>query len=138
VKETVVSTQSYKVGLVVDRNFGDRIPELARSFHVWVVESPSNTPSIQRFWETEHSKPDADPLGPGITSFKASEGESAQEMCVRIAGEVDEHHGEFAHDPPWSEIAIYGASLNNRLLEVFEELGATEISPTPEGFICRR
>lgn len=134
----MVSTQSHKVGLVVDRNFGDRIPQLARSFHVWVVESPSNTPVIQRFWETERAEPDADPLGPGITSFKASATESAQEMCARIAGDVDEHHGEFAHDPPWSEIAVYGVMLDRRLQEVFTELGVTEFAPTHEGFICRR
>ena len=133
-----MSNQSYKVGLVVDRDFGDRIPELARSFHVWVVESPSNTPVISRFWETECLELGADPLGPGITSFKASEGEAAQEMCARIAGEIDEHHGELAHDPPWLEIAVYGATLDNRLREVFKELGATRFASTREGFICRR
>lgn len=133
-----MSIQSYRVGLVVDRNLGDQIPELARSFHVWAVESPINTAVIQRFWETERSEPDMDPLGPGITSFKASEAESAEEMCARIAGEVDEHHGEFAHDPPWSEIAVYGVTLSKRLREVFTQLGATAFAPTQKGFICRR
>lgn len=133
-----MTTQSYKVGLVVDRDFGNRIPELACAFHVWVVESPSNTPIIQRFWQMERSEPDEDPLGPGITAFKASEAESAQEMCARIAGDVDEHHGDFAHDPPWSEIAVYGVTLDERLRKVFEELGTTRFAQTRDGFICRR
>jgi hypothetical protein len=137
-RETAVRAQSYKVGIVVDRNYGDRILELASSFHLWAVESPSNTPTIQRFWAIAHPEPDADPLGPGITSFKAPETESAEEMCARIAGDIDEHHGEFAHDPPWSEIAVYGVTLNGRLRDVFAELGATEFAPTQDGFICRR
>jgi len=133
-----MSSQPYRVGLVVDRGFGNRIPDLARTLHIWVVESAINTPVIQRFWATESSEPTADPLGPGITSFKASETESADDACARIAGDVDEHHGEFAHDPAWSEIAVYGAKLTNRLREVFEELGATKFERTHEGFICRR
>jgi hypothetical protein len=133
-----MSTQSYRVGLVVDRNFGDRISDVAKSFHVWAVESPINTPVIRQFWDAERGKPEEDPFGSGITSFKASEVETAEEMCTRIAGDIDEHHGEFAHDPPWSEIAVYGVTLNERLREVFAELGATEFEPTSGGFICRR
>ena len=131
-------TQLHKVGLVVDRDCGEQIAKLARSFHVWVVESPTNTPVIQRFWELEQADPDSDPLDSGITSFKASETESAQEMCARIAGDVDDHHGELAHDRAWSEIVVYGVSVDDRLRHVFEDLGATEISPTPGGFLCRR
>lgn len=133
-----VTTQPYRVVLVVDRNAGDRIPELARAFHVWVVESPINTPAIQRFWLPQRTAPEADPLGPGITSFKASEAESTEEICARIAADVDEHHGEYAHDPRWSEIAVYGTSLSKRLQETLAQLGATEFEMTQEGFVCRR
>jgi hypothetical protein len=135
VREVAVPRQFYKVVLVVDRNFGARIAELARSFHVWAVESPSNMPVIQQAWKTDR---DADPLGPGVTSFKARDVESAQEMCARIARDVDEHHGEFAHDPPWSEIEVYGVTLDEQLQHVFVELGAMRCERTENGFICRR
>jgi hypothetical protein len=125
-----MSNETYRVGLVVDRSYGERLVELARSFHVWAVASPSNTPVIQRLW--------AEATSAGITSFKASEEESAEAMCARIADDIDEHHGELAHDPPWSEIAVYGVSLSERLREVFAELGATEFAPNEEGFVCRR
>jgi hypothetical protein len=59
-------------------------------------------------------------------------------MCARIAGDVDEHHGEFADDPPWSEIAVYGAALDERLRAVFAELGATDFELLDDGFVCRR
>jgi hypothetical protein len=137
-RESAISFQSYKIGLVVDRKFGERLSELARSFHVWAVESPDNTPVIQRVWEIECSGIAADPLGPGITSFEASELESPEDMCARIASDLDEHHGEFAHDPPWSEIEVFGVKLSVGLQDVFEDFGATVFEPTHDGFICRR
>ena len=111
---------SHKVGLVVDRSFGERIVELARSFHVWVVESPANVPFVRRFWESQLAD-----SGPA-------------DICARIAETVDQHHGEFAHDPPWTELEVFGVELDAALQEVFKDLGATTFEPTPEGFVCRR
>ena len=123
---------------MVDRNLGEGLATLARSFHVWVVESPSNTPAIQRFWTMDRLDPNAGLIDRGITSFAANEGESVEEMCVRIAEDIDEHHGEFAHDPPWTEIEVFGVPLSKRLEDVFIQLGATHFEPSREGFICRR
>lgn len=128
----------HKVGLVVDQGFGDRVAELARAFHVWVVDSRENTPVIQRVWKSGLVEAAVDPLAVGVTSFAALEGESPEAMCARIAGAVDEHHGEFAHDPPWTEIEVFGVKLTAALQDVFEELEATACTPTREGFVCRR
>jgi hypothetical protein len=130
--------RNHKVGLVVDRNFATRIDDIARLFHVWIVSSPNNTPAIDRFCEAERGEPAADPLGSGITTFEASELESAAEMCARIAEDIDEHHNELAHDPPWSEIEVYGVALDVRLRGLFTELGAMECERTDHGFVCRR
>lgn len=127
-----------KVGLVVDRNFGQRVAALARSFHVWIIESPGNTPFIKAFWNGEPQSPDGDPLASGITSFTADDKESPEDACARIAGDVDEHHGEFAQDPPWSELEVFGVKLSDKLMEAFKAIGATSFEPTPDGFICRR
>jgi hypothetical protein len=123
---------SPKVVLVVDRAFGDRIAELSKQFAVWAVDSPENTPVIRRCWS--HGQQD----GLGVTSFVAGENESPEEMCDRIASTVDEHHGKFSQDPPWCEIEVYGVSLSPTLRAVFEEMGASEFEPTPDGFLCRR
>ncbi|MBN9682351.1 MULTISPECIES: hypothetical protein [unclassified Corallococcus] len=128
----------HKVGIVVDPGFGDRVAELARVFHVWVVESRENTPVIQGIWKSGLVEAAADPLAVGVTSFATFEGESLEEMCARIADDVNVHHGEFAHDPPWSEIEVFGGKLTSILRHVFEELGATAFTPTQEGFVCRR
>ncbi|NRD49908.1 hypothetical protein [Corallococcus exiguus] len=131
-------TPPHKVGIVVDQRFGARAADLALGFHVWVVESRENTPVIQSVWKSGLMAAAADPLAVGVTSFAALEGESPEAMCARIAGDVNEHHGELAHAPPWSEIEVFGVKLTSTLRHVFEELEATACTPTQEGFICRR
>lgn len=126
----------HNVGIVVDRNFASGIADLARSFHVWVVESPQNVPAIEQFRRDDRSG--GDPLATGITSFKAGDEESPQAMCARIAADVDDHHGAFAHDPPWSEISVYGATLDERLRDAFASIGATSFELAQGGFVCRR
>jgi hypothetical protein len=133
-----VTSARHKVGIVVDRSYAQRIPDLARAFHVWVVESPQNTPVIEQFWKEECAGVDADPLESGITSFQADDAESDRMLCARIASDVDLHNGELAHDPPWSEIAVYGSALDDQLREAFSDLGATSFERTLEGFVCRR
>lgn len=131
-------TKKTKVGIVVERNFGERLAALARSFHIWVIKSPVNTPFIKEYWSGEPQSPAHDPLASGITSFTPDDNESPEDACARIAGDVEDHHGEFAQDPPWSEIEVFGVKLSDRLREVFAEIGVTTFEPTPDGFICRR
>jgi hypothetical protein len=133
-----MSVSRHKVGLVVDREFGDRMVDLARSFHLWVVESPTNSGVVRRIWNAEARSHDDDALGSGVTSFEASESESPEEMSVRISGDLDEHHGEFAHDPPWSEIEVYGATLTESVKQAFRAIGATVFERTRDGFRCVR
>lgn len=137
-KELTMASPPYRVGLIVDRNFGDRISDLARAFHVWVIASPRNSPVIRAFWNGQSRGHDEDLLASGITSFDATDQESPEDSCVRMASELDEHHGEFSHDPPWSEIAVFGAKLSASVKNAFAEIGATSFESTSDGFVCRR
>jgi hypothetical protein len=136
-RNTMSQTET-KVGLIVDRNFGPRIARLAQSFHVWAIESPANTRFIREFWKSESQTSERYPLATGITSFVAGDNESPEQACARIAGDVNQHHGEFAHDLPWSELQVFGVELSEIVREVFKEIGATTFEPTSDGFICRR
>ncbi len=129
---------SHRVAIVVDREFGPALSALASRYHVWVVESPTNSPFVREEWEQQSSDSDTDPMGLGVTSFEAAAEEPAEAMCERIADDVEDHHGEFGHDPPWSEIRVVGVSLGPRLEEVFGDFGVVEFVRTPDGFVCRR
>jgi len=110
---------------------------LARRAHVWVVESPVNTPAARAFWDLADAA-DADPLGSGITAFVANEGESQKMVCQAVLVDIDDHHGDFTHIPPWTEIRVYGVCLDGELREACRFIGAESIEETEDGFICRR
>ena len=136
--EASLSERRHKVGLVVDRQFGDRLLDLSRSFHTWVVESPTNSPMVQRIWNTERKSAEDDSLDSGATSFQSSERETPEQMCVRLATDLDDHHGEFGHEPPWSEIEVFGAKLTDEVRQTFRDLGVTVFEVTQDGFRCLR
>lgn len=126
------------VVVVADRTFGSRLAVLAADRHVWIVESPANTPAIRQVWDGPASGDEDDPLGPGVTSFAATDAETPEAMCARIADDVAEHHGDASHGQPWAEIEVIGVPLSARLQHVFESIGGTVFQQTADGFVCRR
>lgn len=134
-----MTARAHKVCIVLDPDSGGQIPRLARQFHTWVVESETNTPVIRDFWAEEVTTAETDdPLDSGVTSFEAFSGESREETCIRILETVDDHHGEWSHDPPWSEIEIIGVGFTPRLQAAFVEFGAESFTSTGSGFIAKR
>jgi hypothetical protein len=126
-----------KVAIVVDRAFGERLSKLSRSCHVWVVESPVNTPVIRDVWQDTSAAADRLSMRSGVTSFKDNAELSADEICVAIVAVVDEHHGEPWSDSPWSEIEVFGAPLTPALRSAFEDVGGASFESTTDGFVCR-
>jgi hypothetical protein len=126
-----------KVAIVVDRAFGDRLPALARSRHVWVVGSSANTAVIRGIWQDTPAEARCS-MRNGATSFVDNADLSAEEICAGIAGVVDEHHGELSSDPPWSEIEVFGVGLTPTLRSAFEGIGASAVDSTTDGFVCHR
>lgn len=130
--------KEHRVGLVVDRHFGAQINPIARVFHVWVVESPDNTPVIYEIWRSNENDTSRDPLESGVTSFQAGERDSPEDMCLEIIHTIDEHHGEYSHDPPWIEIEVFGVKLTEVIRSAFDAIGGNSYMETDSGFICKR
>jgi hypothetical protein len=128
----------HKVVIVVERAFGSRLAALASDRHVWIVESPVNTPAMRQVWDAPASGDEDDPLGPGVTSFAATDAETPEAMCARIADDVAEHHSDASHGQPWAEIEVIGVPLSPLLRQVFENIGGTVFQQTADGFVCRR
>jgi hypothetical protein len=133
-----MTASPHRVGIVLDPEFGGRLSQLARQFHLWVVASETNAPAIRDSRGDATATETGDPLASGVTSFEPFPGESSEDLCVRILETVDDHHGDLAHDPPWSEIEVHGLGLTPRLRSLFTEFGAEEFTPTASGFIARR
>jgi hypothetical protein len=43
-------TEPYRVFVVVDREYGERLAELAQTGPVWIVDTPANRSVAQQIW----------------------------------------------------------------------------------------
>jgi hypothetical protein len=119
----------YRVRVIVDPNFGERLAALAPDESVWIIQSPVNTPVAERIWKEQ---PNNNHLT-GITTFVA-QGGTAEDEFLRILDTVDEHHGPYSSEPPYSLLEVTGCAPSQRVIEVLSDLGFTVSTSTSEGF----
>ena len=94
----------HRVAVVVDPDYGQRVQELSRQRHVWIVRSPVNDPAV--------------------------------ESAIRAV--VEEHHGEYSHDPPLTAIEVIGTGASAMVREHLGAYGFLRIEPEAEGFTAFR
>ena len=126
----------HRVAIVLDESFGKRLLLLAQRLHVWAVESPANAEAANTFLKMDVSLP-SEPLERGITTFMA-QGSSRCETLVAVLEDVDEHHGEYAHSPPWTVLEVYGLDETDADRVGFAEYGITQVIRTEFGLEVRR
>src|SRR5450755_2439567 len=101
----------YKVFIVVDRQFGEKLAGLTPGVPVWIVDTPFNKPAAQRFW-SDH--PNGDHLT-GVTTF--SDHSSPEEMLLGKLDTIELHHGSHSANPPFTVIEVFGAQLSSKAKE---------------------
>ena len=124
----------YKVCVVVDRNFGDRLAEFPRGVPVWIVDTPSNKPVAQRLWK---ERPDESHLT-GITTFNDMESSSPEELLIAELASIDLHHGEHSADPPYTELEVLGTRLTDAARQALAAYGFAEFHENSTGFTAIR
>ena len=95
--------------------------KLSADFHVWICNSPINTPKVKETWEKSPSVEYSQ--GKGVTSFDLSG--SPLETFYEFLPTLDEHHsGDGMEFLEWSKINVLGISESLVSLENIEkELG---------------
>jgi hypothetical protein len=73
-----------------------------------------------------------------VTLFRINADETGEQMILNILEQVDLHHGEYSHDPAWSELDVYGTRNSPDIEAALRECGVTRIDATGEGFIAWR
>lgn len=132
-----MSDSLHRVAIVVDPAFGDQLDTLATRIHVWIADTVDNRLAAEGFWATHLPMATSQHLESGVTTFKVDSAQSPEEWCAAIVGTVDEHHGEFSHDPPVSEVEVYGTPATPSLEAAFAAYGFDEFEPTSGGFRAR-
>lgn len=110
--------QRYRIILVVDRGFGERLLELPKGVPIWITQSAVNAPAIATYrtrWPEGYQT--------GLTSFRDDESLLPDQLAARMIDTIDEHHGEGAHNPPMLQLTIIGTLPTELLTKTLEELG---------------
>ena len=124
----------YKVFVVVDREFGEKLSDLEKGVPVWIVDTPINKPVAQRFWN-EH--PDENHLT-GITTFNDLNSLSPEEMLLSHLDAIELHHGVYSADPAYTVLEVFGAELSDNAKSVLSEYGFDKFQITSTGFATSR
>jgi hypothetical protein len=125
---------SYKVCVIVDRQFGDKLAELDSGIPVWIVDSPTNSPVIRRLWK---ERPNRDHLT-GITAFNDVESSTAETVFLAEIDSIDLHHGSYSAGPPYTVIEVIGMPLTERVKNALAEFGCDDFHGSSAGFTATR
>ena len=126
----MASIAPYRVRVVVDPNFGERLASLPAHEPVWVIDSAANSPVAHRLWR---ERPAENHLT-GITTFKSGGNCSPEEELLAQLGTIDLHHGEYSANPPYTVIEVIGCSPSDGVRAALAERGFRVDSPTANGF----
>jgi hypothetical protein len=124
----------YKVYVVVEREFGEQLANLAPGVPVWIVNTPPNRAVAQRLWKERNRR---DHLT-GITTFNDLESSSPEDLLVSELDTIDLHHGSHSANPPYTILEVLGAPLSDRIKAELSQYGFDEFQPNAEGFSAVR
>jgi hypothetical protein len=124
----------YKVLVVVDRDFGERLTALESGVPVWIVDTPPNASVAQRLWKKRNQENHLT----GITTFRDSVSSSPEDLLISELDTIDLHHGSYSSDPPYTILEVLGVPLSERIKAELSEYGFNEFHPTASGFSAAR
>lgn len=123
----------YRVFVVMDPAFGERLIPVAQGAHVWAIRSPENERAQRIFLSNQPPEWTWSERGDsGLTIFEA------QAHFVDLLDSVVLHHGEYSHDPPVDEIEVIGGTLDEEVRAAFVEQGFPELVARRDGFLASR
>lgn len=125
--------RGHRVAIVVGPGFAARVRRIAADLHVWAIR----TPEYLRAADEERRSSPGYSLERGVTLFGADK-PSPEEEVISIFGTVQEHHGEYSHDPPLDEVEVLGAKPTPEVQAELSAFGFTDIVPAERGFVALR
>jgi hypothetical protein len=120
----------YKVIVVVDPDFGERLADLPPGVPVWVMDTETNRSVTHRLRKERPAKTHLD----GITTFRGGSASGPDEVLINEFSTIDLHHGPYSADPPYSELEIYGVSATPVVRSALEHIGFEVTASTDTGF----
>lgn len=123
----------YRVSVVLDCGFGERLITLAQNGPVWIIDNPDNQAAAETCWNLN---PIARYLN-GVTVFKGFD-TSPEDTLIGNLGTIDLHHGEYSAPTPYSVLEVIGVLRTPRIEVELAEYGLDLLADTPDGFRASR
>jgi hypothetical protein len=127
-------SSSYRVAVVLELDFSDRLSDLAVRMPVWIVDTPVNRAAAKKAWTQRPGLSHTE----GITTFTVDLASSAETRLSGVLADVDLHHGEYSHDPAYSVIEVFGAALTPQIRGALAAYGFDEFVERVGGFVARK
>jgi hypothetical protein len=124
----------YRVTVVLDREYGERLSQLIAQGPVWVVDTPTNRAVAQKIWSADPNRSHLD----GITTFKTGSASSPEDALLCELDTIDLHHGVHSANPPYTVVEVIGTSISDRLRCELSQFGFDQFEATPQGFRAMR
>ena len=132
---TRLGKEEYRVALVLNQNFGEvPLSELSKRIHVWICGSPENKRATETVWAGQKEPS----IEFGVTTFNYDPKEAPEQIVIDRLADIDLHHGEYSHTPPWTALEVIGAKASQEVTEALSEYGAERIETTGAGFVAYR
>lgn len=126
--------EQYRVFVVVDREYGERLAQLALKCSVWVVDTPANSDVAGFLWSATPSHSHLD----GVTTFKTKDDSSPEDILIGELDTIDLHHGVYSANPPYTNLEMIGIEITERIKMEFSRFGFDNFEPMLEGFRASR
>jgi hypothetical protein len=126
--------EPYRVFVVVDREYGERLGKLAQTGPVWIVDTPTNRTVAQQIRAANPSRSHLD----GVTTFKFGETSSSEDILINELDAIDLHHGVYSANPPYTVLEVIGTGITARLKAELSDFGFDDFQETDQGFRAMR
>jgi hypothetical protein len=121
---------AYSVFVVLDREYGKRLSELAQAGRMWIVDTPLNRAAAQKIWAVNSNSSHLD----GVTTFKFGEDISPEDILINELDTINLHHGTHSADPPYTVLEVIGTAISGNLKTELSQFGFDDFRETPRGF----
>lgn len=126
--------RSYRVFVVLDREYGEQLQELASKGAGWIMDTPANREAAQNWWAEHRNQSHL----VGVTTFRFRRDASLEDALIGEMDTIDLHHGTYSADPPYTELEAVGIVITERLRAELTSYGFDEFTPTAKGFLASR
>lgn len=115
-----------KVALVIDRNYGDRLRDLAFRLPLWIADTPENRTAVESLTSFTHEWPHV-----SMTLVRVSAAPLAEEWTTLLNQIELQERGIDA-------IEVIGAPISISIVAAFREAGYHDVVETADGFRAKR